>query len=38
LVLQGKYELFKERVNKAGEIIGSEEATSSKDHPPVIEV
>lgn len=36
--IKGKYELFKERVNKAGEIIGSEEATSSKDHPPVIEV
>lgn len=36
--IKGKYELFKERVNKAGEIFGSEEATSSKDHPPVIEV
>ncbi|XP_061974381.1 cellulose synthase-like protein G1 isoform X2 [Populus nigra] len=36
--IKGIYELFKERVNKAGEIIGSEEATSSKDHPPVIEV
>ncbi|XP_011030535.1 PREDICTED: cellulose synthase-like protein G1 [Populus euphratica] len=36
--IKRKYELFKERVNKAGEIIGSEEATSIKDHPPVIEV
>uniref|UniRef100_A0A6N2N3R1 Cellulose synthase n=1 Tax=Salix viminalis TaxID=40686 RepID=A0A6N2N3R1_SALVM len=36
--IKGKYELFKERVNKAGENIGSEEATSSKDHSPVIEV
>lgn len=36
--IKGIYELFKERVNKAGEIIGSEEATSSKDHPPVIEL
>ncbi|KAJ6356191.1 hypothetical protein OIU78_004323 [Salix suchowensis] len=36
--IKGKYELFKERVNKAVENIGSEEATSSKDHSPVIEV